>query len=181
MECSICGSEDFVQETIDRKMTELGTDTVLLKNLPVYTCSTCGEKHISIPRYNVVMQQIKEQMCNLERPLNGGEFCILRGSLELNGQECAVLLGVTNVSISRWENNQVPINPTADRMMRTLTLQNLGYESKQIVKRLCDTEKKGIEEIEIDIANFKATPYRYNTCQSFGDGENATAWVLINE
>lgn len=179
MECPICGASNATESLIDYRMLELGTDSVLLRNTPETTCPDCGESAIAIPKYKAVLKQIREQLCALNRVLNDGEFLTLRHALGLSGQECASIMGVTNVTVSRWENGKTPILPIADRLMRSLTLSGLGYTQKAIIARLSDLENKGVSEITIDLSSFSGTTYKHETCVRFGSDNSDVGEPLV--
>lgn len=181
MQCPFCDSPAQV-ELREHRMTELGTDSVLLRNVPVIVCPACGEEALSIPNYNAVMRQVREKICHLKRKLRPGEFMTLRLGLKLTGLECARLLGVTNVSISRWENGAASMSLRADRGMRTLALSSLGYSYERLRNTLLSVSETGLDEVVIDVSNFRDGEYVYETCQVFGDKKkNQPAWVLVNE
>ena len=161
-------------------MTELGTDSVVLLNTREIICQDCGERSLEIPNYNAVMRQVTEQLCLLGRLLNGGEFLTLRLALGISGQACAKAMGVTNVTVSRWENNASPISAPADRLIRTWTLGNLGYQTTKVVELLGSLPEGGIGSVAIDLSHFRGPGFRYESCQRFGGAGESRAWMMVN-
>lgn len=180
MFCPVCESANIQVQHSDYPMDELGTDSVVLKNAIEISCGDCGEKSVEIPNYNAVMRQIREKLCQLNRLLRGSEFVALRVPLGLTGQECANAMGVSNVTVSRWEHDVSPISAPADRLIRTWTLEALGYSSRRILDFLGELPETGIDSIEIDLNGFGGGSFRYETCQRFGNGGNAQAWMFVN-
>jgi YgiT-type zinc finger domain-containing protein len=180
MICQICESGNTNTQLVDYEMTELGTDSVLLRNTPKVICHDCGEETFEIPNYNAVIKQIREKMCLINRVLNGGEFLSLRLGLEMTGIGCAKAMGVTNVTVSRWENGTSPVSEPADRLIRTWTLGYFGYSTTKIIGLLSALPEDGIEKVEVDLSNFYGTAFCYESCQRFGDGDGSRAWMLVN-
>ena len=54
--------------------------------------------------------------------LSGAEARFLRKWLGWSGQDTADRLGFTPETVSRWENDKVPISETADKLLRSLVL-----------------------------------------------------------
>jgi len=160
-------------------MELFGLDKVLFKNLEIDLCPECGEELVSIPNHSAVMCQLREKLCFLKRLLTGREFSFLREALGLNGQAFALLAKTTNVSVSRWETSAVDLNPQVDQIIRTFTLIDLG-KSKDILVMLGDIERIGIDEVSIDMADYKGFSYRYETCHNFGGRGDDRAWVINN-
>lgn len=54
--------------------------------------------------------------------MTGSELRFLRGRLRLSAVALASQMGVTSVTVSRWENGHEPIGPVADRLLRMMVL-----------------------------------------------------------
>jgi putative zinc finger/helix-turn-helix YgiT family protein len=99
---------------------ESGLKTVLLTGVRVYACPGCKEQYPEIPNIVGLHQVIAGHLTRKPAPLTGGEFRFLRKEVGLKAKELARCLGVTDVSLSRWETGASPISPAADRLLRTL-------------------------------------------------------------
>lgn len=99
---------------------ESGLDTVQLTGIRVYTCPGCKEQYPEIPNIVGLHQVIASHLTRKPAPLTGPEFRFLRKEIGLKAKELAQCLGVTDVSLSRWETGASPISPAGDRLLRTL-------------------------------------------------------------
>jgi transcriptional regulator with XRE-family HTH domain len=60
--------------------------------------------------------------------LAGPEIAFLRSELGLTGRALAKTLGVVQESVSRWENDALPVSATVDHLMRTMVALTLDGE-----------------------------------------------------
>ena len=119
MRCYACGKTMKKKNVACYHYRESGLPNVYLKNIIVFSCS-CGEKGWEIPRILELHQQIAEAIVDLSPLLNGQEIRFLRKHLELQANELARVLGVSKVTVSRWENNKVKIDKAYDAILRSL-------------------------------------------------------------
>jgi len=84
------------------------------------------------------------------------EICALAPAA--SGETLARLLGVDKTTLSKWENNQIPIGANSDRLIRAVALA-LGPESKADIEKAI----RGFTEIsderesvllELDVKDF---------------------------
>ena len=120
MKCSSCGKEMRATKR-DYRYEEAGLKNVVLRDTTVYECG-CGEILPELPQVNRLHQRIAEDLIGKQSPLTGEEFRFLRKAMELSAKELARLLGVTTVTISRWENNKEKVGAQSDRLLRCLYL-----------------------------------------------------------
>lgn len=176
MYCAICGSENINESKETIQAEEFGIPTVTFQNAVITTCNDCGEETVQIPNHSLVMQQIREKICMLSRTITGEEFIFLRMGLKKDGQEIAKILKVSNVSVSRWENNSIPVNDMVDRHLRTLTLIDLD-KGNQAISILENLTEHGEDQVIVDFDNFNDTRYIMETC--FGMGNPGGTWKVI--
>jgi putative zinc finger/helix-turn-helix YgiT family protein len=174
-ECPACGSENVSERFETRTDAQFGLENVVLKNLRVVKCDECDSEAHFIPNHRVVMREIREKLCALRRVLTSGEFAFLRQALNINGQQVAEALGVTNVTISRWETGAQQVKPMADRLLRTFTLNAIGQ--RVTPEHFIDLSKSGVERVEIDLSRFSGKSYKYQSNYRFG-GSVENAWVI---
>ena len=65
--------------------------------------------------------------------LTGKEIRFLRKELLLKANELATVLGVTKVTVSRWENDKEKIGLTTDRLIRLFYTQKFQEKCKTII------------------------------------------------
>lgn len=129
MKCPECG-QSMEKETRDYRYTESGLSNVTLKNVQVYRCP-CGNEMVEIPTIERVHQTIAEALFKKPALLTGEEIRFLRKEMGLRSVKLAHLLGVSKVTVSRWENQAKPIGPTSDRLIRSLYLLNVLDKAKK--------------------------------------------------
>jgi putative zinc finger/helix-turn-helix YgiT family protein len=138
--CRSCGK---AAKRIQRNylFRESGLPNVILKDIQVVTCDHCGSAEPIIPRLNEVTRLIASATVRKPRPLSGEDIRFLRKQMDMNGETFAQHLGVDKTTLSKWENNQIQVGASSDRLIRAVAL-GLGPHSK--------------EEIEGALRGFKA-------------------------
>lgn len=175
-QCIICGSSDLEHDFVTHRAEEFGVRSVEFLNTPCTRCRTCGDEAIRIPRYVRVARQIRDRLCALNRVLFGDEFRLLRRELNLTAQELARRIGVSPVTLSRWEQGHVPVQQIADRLIRSWALSALGYDWREIDHLMQNLPLNGIDEVQIDLAIGPDGEHWIETHHRFGGNE--AAWVM---
>jgi YgiT-type zinc finger domain-containing protein len=126
--CSNCGQP---ASRIRRNylFRESGLSNAVLKDIQVVTCDQCGNAEPIIPRLSEVITVLASAIVRKPRPLTGEDVRFLRKQMAMNGETFASHLGVDKTTLSKWENNQIPIGANSDRLIRALVLM-LGPDSK---------------------------------------------------
>jgi putative transcriptional regulator len=120
MKCSECGRGLQVRRPRVYTYRESGLETVQLTGIRVYVCPGCHAQFPEIRNIVGVHRTIARHLLRKAAPLTGAEFRFLRKEIGLKARDLAHCLGVTDVSLSRWETGTSPINPAADRLLRAL-------------------------------------------------------------
>lgn len=92
---------------------------VLVRDVEVETCPTCGEGY-TLPRIAELHRLLALALASKRGRLTGPEVRFIRGVLGLRGKELARRMGVTPVTVSRWENGKEPLGPTTERLLRLM-------------------------------------------------------------
>ena len=122
MKCTDCGTPMKTQRE-NYRYDECGLKKVTLVGVEVSRCPRCGNFEISIPHIEQLHRLIARLLIEKTTRLTGEEVKFLRKSLGWSGVDFARNMGVTEETVSRWENNAVPIGPQADRLLRLLVAQ----------------------------------------------------------
>ncbi|MBI4703207.1 MAG: helix-turn-helix domain-containing protein [Deltaproteobacteria bacterium] len=93
---------------------------VLLANVPVLRCASCGEEAVSIPDAEALHRAIARYIVASRRPLFAGEIRFLRKLLGWTAAELGREMGLDEKTISRWENRKKAMGTVADRLLRMI-------------------------------------------------------------
>jgi putative zinc finger/helix-turn-helix YgiT family protein len=162
MLCSNCKVEMKKIKT-NYRYTECGLKNVVLRGIPAYKCPKCKEINPIIPRIKEIHKIIGEDLINKNSLLMGNEVTFLRKEMGIRAKDLAQILGVTKVTVSRWENEREQISPACDRLIRLLygnrifeqtcrvVRPEIGKLQSQIVKAIltsvCEPKTSIIEEV----------------------------------
>lgn len=120
MKCPECGKTLLVRRNQEYLYRESGLDRVTLTGIRVFVCRGCHAKFPEIPNIVGLHRAIATELARKPAPLTGPELRFLRKELGLKAKELAQHLGTTDVTVSRWETGDTPVNPAADRLVRAL-------------------------------------------------------------
>jgi transcriptional regulator with XRE-family HTH domain len=70
--------------------------------------------------------------------------------MDYSGKNFAEAIGVTNVSVSRWENDGQGIPKTTDILLRVMTLSDLGYQGN-ISELMLEISRSEQVDVRIDL------------------------------
>ena len=123
MKCYNCGKETKVTTSKRYHYTASGLDNIYISGIFVYKCK-CGKTMAEIPKVEELHTFIAGKLLQKPSALIGKEIRFLRKRMGLKGVELAKQLGIDKVTVSRWENNTVPIGPANDKLLRLIFLHN---------------------------------------------------------
>lgn len=139
MKCFECG------KVMEKKQgtypyLESGLKNVLLMNIPMYQCPSCHSSEVEIPCMEELHLLLAFLIVLQPQPLKGEEVRYLRKHLGYSQEELANFLGVTRVSIARWESGRA-IRKDQDKHFRRWYLQKKGDELRKLpeVHRILST------------------------------------------
>lgn len=154
MKCSICGQEmKKIQK--DYRYEESGLDNIILTGIKVHECE-CGEEIPEIKNIEKINRFIANALVIKNAPLNGKEFRFVRKQMGFKEKDIASLLGVSPVSVSRWENSNAKIGLSNDKLIRMLYTQILEEQYNKVFKGT-------IESIQSIKQDGKQTPIRISS------------------
>ena len=135
MKCSSCGKEAKKVKK-DYQYIESGLDNVVLSGVNVYEC--CGEVMPEIKNIEKLHRLIALAIVKKSNLLSGKEFRFIRKQMLLKGKDIAAILGVTPVSVSRWEKENAQIGASNDRLIRMLYIQSVEESNKKVFCGIID-------------------------------------------
>jgi putative zinc finger/helix-turn-helix YgiT family protein len=128
----------------DYKYTESGLQNVILEGITAYKCSKCRGIYPIISKIKEVHKAIAQQLLKKDSLLTGKEMVYLRKEMKIKAKDLAEILGVTKVTVSRWENEKEQISPICDRLIRVLY-------GNRIFIQTCELVRPGIDKLESPI------------------------------
>jgi putative zinc finger/helix-turn-helix YgiT family protein len=149
MKCPVC-SGTVHKETRDHPYLESGLDNVVLKDIDVLVCSSCGETIVSIPAIDELHTLLGRRIVKKGTLLTSKEIKYLRKNMGISARKLSSVMGVDNATVSRWENDKQRINKPHDFLLRLIYCTMKGIPSKE-VENLIQEDFPNIGEIYKDI------------------------------
>ena len=152
MICLSCNGTMTCRDTKYRYI-ESGLNNVFISGVEVCTCE-CGEEYIGLPGLSKLHKAIANKLIHKPSILVGEEIRFIRKGMHLSGKELANILGVSNETVSRWENNKISIGDGKDLRLRLHYLHRVGIapdESVLAVLRSINGKNEGALLINIDV------------------------------
>ena len=136
MKCLECGTPMRTRKE-NYRYDECGLKYITLAGVQVTRCPRCGNYEISIPHLEALHRLLARVLIEKSTRFTGDEVRFLRKSLGWSGAGFAKHMGVAVETVSRWENDAVPIGPQADRLLRFLVAQGrltTRYPTERLTK-----------------------------------------------
>ncbi len=121
MKCLLCNAQMKTKRE-NFRYDACGLPNVTLKNVEVSRCPKCGEYEVAIPQIEDLHKAIAQALIKKPSRLHAAEVRYLRKYLGWSGADFAAHMGTTRETVSRWENGDMPIGPTADRLLRLMVV-----------------------------------------------------------
>jgi len=133
MRCPECGHA-LRRALRDYHYTESGLDNVVLERAPVYVCLDHGVQAVALRNVQGIHGAIAAALLKLKRPLRGVEIRFLRKHHGWSQAELARRLGVTEVTVSRWETEAPAIGSANEQRLRLLFADPEAFAALQVTK-----------------------------------------------
>ena len=151
MKCMSCGAE-MVTGQEDHAYDSSGLRNVVLVGVVVDRCPSCGEFEVELPRVLELHRVLAQALVGGHGRLVGAEIRFLRKQVGWSGADFARQMGVTPETVSRWENDRLPMNSTKERFLRLLVAHLAPVESYDVA-RLAE-----VREAEAPLETIRVTP-----------------------
>jgi putative zinc finger/helix-turn-helix YgiT family protein len=135
--CYRCGHARLVARRATVEYPQAGLPyPVLLVDLPVRECPSCGERALSIPDVEGLHLALAVHVARANRALLAPELRFLRRYLGWSAEHLSTVMGVDPKTLSRWENGRQRPGPVAERLLRLLILQQRPEDGPAVVDRV---------------------------------------------
>lgn len=101
---------------------------ITIADAEVSHCDKCGYFEVAIPKPDALHRTIAAAVIRKPALLAGPEIAFLRSELGMTGRALAKSLGVVQESVSRWENDALPVSATVDHLLRAMVALTLDGE-----------------------------------------------------
>ena len=112
----------------DHAYVEAGLPNILLQNVSIWTCGSCGNKQIGLPRLTEIHRGLAMAFVGQSGPLRAEQIRFLRKFLGLSRTDLATHLGINKNALTSWERGVGQMDPTSDRLLREQARAVLGLE-----------------------------------------------------
>jgi putative zinc finger/helix-turn-helix YgiT family protein len=119
MKCFNCGAAVKSRKE-NYHYTDSGLSNIVLADVEVRHCATCGERDVVIPRLDELHRAIAHNVIKQEGKLSAEQVRFLRKYLGWSQADLAAHISVEAETISRWETGNQDMGPVADRLLRLL-------------------------------------------------------------
>jgi len=139
MKCAQCG-HSMGKATGMYRYEESGLKNIMLMDVPMYTCASCGETEVEIPAMEELHCLIGLFVLYQPNRLESAEVRYLRKHMGYSQDELASYIGVARGTITRWEAGGV-IRIDQDKAVRQLyvrkkceAIEQIGIDSKRLLE-----------------------------------------------
>jgi len=144
MKCIQCGNEQFVK-AIEREQRTVG-GREFSAGLRADKCTRCGDTFVKGEALADFEKLVAFRLAQ-EGPASGESFKFLRKAIAQKAADLAALLGIAPETISRWENDQRPVDLAAWATLAAIVVEHL--EGKTLtLERLRSAAKKQPRRVE---------------------------------
>lgn len=160
MRCAECG-KDMKKKTVNHHYTESGLDNVYLMGVDVYTCPSCDEEYVHISNPVQLHVILAIGLALKDGALKGSEIRFMRKEVGMNGKSFAEFIGVSPVTLSRWENGETEHSNSHDRLIRLAFMKMMSERMKALMSWVEGQVKKSevikvrASRVDIDAAQLK--------------------------
>ena len=121
--CPSCGASGL-RSFREKEDFKVGT-TIYRTRVSALRCGACGVVYVDGPSMMAAEQSVARAVARSGR-VSGETFAFMRTAFGWRSNEVADLLGVTPVTVSRWENGKREMDPLAWVLLAELVLEETG-------------------------------------------------------
>lgn len=125
--CPVCGSGTLQSKIITENLEYKG-QIKSVDNYAVLECHNCGDGIVepeTLKKTEKILRDFKHQVDGL---LTSAEIKEIRDEFEMNQEEFANFLGITRVTLNRYENGRETQSKTIDKFIRLLAKEKTSLK-----------------------------------------------------
>jgi YgiT-type zinc finger domain-containing protein len=134
--CSNCGATTPVVRG-DYDFHESGLDYVVLNNIEMVSCESCGNIDPIIRNPKRLMEQLLIGVASSPFRLEGQDVRFIRKQLKLTQEAFGRLLHADKTTVSKWENDADQIGEQSDLLIRSVAI-TLSDLSKDLGRKIVE-------------------------------------------
>jgi putative zinc finger/helix-turn-helix YgiT family protein len=134
--CSNCGAAASVIRG-DYDFHESGLDYVVLNNIEMVRCESCGNIDPIIRNPKRLMQQLLIGVASKPGRLEGQDIRFIRKQLKMTQEAFGRLFHVDKTTVSKWENEADQIGEQSDLLIRSVAI-TLSDLSKDLGRKIVE-------------------------------------------
>lgn len=171
---------------------ECGLDNVILKNIVVFVCSSCGAVVPEIPAIGDLHRTIASRLIHKPTLLAGQEIRFLRKMAGMTSSELATALGADPTSLCKWETGKRKPTKKTDASIRLISLAGMLQETlrerdlvptvSEVAKSLSEVDIKSllaqIKETSTDPIEVNIDPSNLSQLGGFEPGQQKVTEVV---
>lgn len=149
------------KKTVNHHYTESGLDNVYLMGVDIYECPACSENYLHIPNPVQLHIILAIGFAFKDTSLCGSEIKFMRKEVGMNGKLFADFIGVSPITLSRWENDDGEHSASHDRLIRLAFMKMMSERLKthmswveNLVKK-AEVIKFSARRVDVDTAQLK--------------------------
>lgn len=120
--CPSCGQGTLARNVIDESF-EYKEQKLIVSDYPIYACNDCQEEFIDEITIEATEKKIRDFQRKVDNLLTSDEIVALRKELGLTQSQLAEKLGVSRITIARYEGGQLTQGKSQNHHLR-LMLEN---------------------------------------------------------
>lgn len=166
-ECAECGRAMSSKRIDKYHYLESGLNNVYLIGIEEYVCGKCKLSEIVIPQPLQLHAIIAIALARKPNLLNGGEIRFMRNEIGMTARSFAEAIGISHVTLSRWENDQDKATLSHDKLIRFAFKCMMQHKINAIIenleKQLSESNVIHFEKNKLDI---ETLPMKYFSIMS---------------
>lgn len=141
-----------------------GADVFIIDAAYKEKCPECGEESTLIPDMNGLIAAVALTRVKFNLKLTGVDIKFIRKVLDVSSKNLSEILEVTAETVSRWENDKLPMGPSAEKLFRLIAGMMLSdrapaidFDQKEIAKMNICAIKESTARIQmyLQLVKFK--------------------------